>query len=257
MRAARTACKARSSGNRSRATCRGISVGVVRAGRLAVIRSDRKRRWLGGYNADVIAGEDSELVRAWTCSPRYMSSTKLDYPMATHDADMTSFQQWWRRSVRAGHAIGQRAHLNGNSALKDGMRERNSTLFWGLGSPCAILATAPFTHGLSLIALGAYGVLAWRVGAPQAGRYARGRLTLYALPHRGQNSRTRWACCGFLRTGSRAIMKSSNTSEAMTEAACQWKVGLLGAGLYLRRACEGVARHHQRECGRGMRPRAR
>jgi hypothetical protein len=43
--------------------------------------------------------------------------TKLDAPMATHDADIRRFGQWWRRAVRAGHAIGQRSYLNGRARL--------------------------------------------------------------------------------------------------------------------------------------------
>ena len=131
-------------------------------GGIAAIRSDVLRE-LGGYNPQVIAGEDSELgVRMGLAGYKV---TKLDLPMATHDANMTSFQQWWRRSVRAGHAIGQRAHLNGQSAARDGLRERNSTLFWGLALPVAIALTTVPTHGLSLLALGAYGLLGLRVWA--------------------------------------------------------------------------------------------
>ena len=127
---------------------------------IAAIRSDVLLE-VGGYNPNVIAGEDSELgVRMGLAGYKV---TKLDHPMATHDADMTTFHQWWRRAVRAGHAIGQRAHLNGKTALKDGMRERNSALFWGIVVPAAILVTAIPTNGLSFIGLGAYALLALRI----------------------------------------------------------------------------------------------
>jgi glycosyltransferase involved in cell wall biosynthesis len=69
---------------------------------------------LKGFNVDVIAGEDSEFgVRVGAAGHKV---TKLDAPMATHDADIRRFGQWWRRAVRAGHAIGQRSFLNGRSA---------------------------------------------------------------------------------------------------------------------------------------------
>lgn len=127
---------------------------------IAAIRSEVLLK-LGGYNPDVIAGEDSELgVRMGLAGYKV---TKLDHPMATHDADMTTFHQWWRRAVRAGHAIGQRAHLNGKTALKDGMRERNSALFWGIVLPAGILVTAIPTNGWSLLGVGAYALLAWRI----------------------------------------------------------------------------------------------
>lgn len=129
-------------------------------GGIAMIRSDVLRQ-LGGYNLDVIAGEDSELgVRMGLAGYKV---TKIDHLMATHDANMTSFQQWWRRAVRAGHAIGQRAHLNGKSALRDCVRERNSTLFWGIGLPCVTVVTALPSQGVSLFALGAYLLLGYRV----------------------------------------------------------------------------------------------
>lgn len=129
---------------------------------IAAIRSDVLRE-LGGYNPQVIAGEDSELgVRMGLAGYKV---TKLDYPMATHDAAITSFPQWWRRAVRAGHAIGQRADLNGRSVLKDGLRERKSALFWGLALPLLIVATLAPTNGWSLCALLAYaalGIKIWR-----------------------------------------------------------------------------------------------
>ncbi len=127
---------------------------------IAAIRSDVLIK-LDGYNPDVIAGEDSELgVRMGLAGYKV---TKLDHPMATHDANITTFYQWWRRAVRAGHAIGQRAHLNGKTAAKDAMRERNSALFWGIALPAAILMTAIPTHGWSLLALSAYALLGWRI----------------------------------------------------------------------------------------------
>lgn len=118
-------------------------------------------RMLGGFNPDVIAGEDSELgVRMRLAGYKV---TKIDQPMATHDANITSFRQWWKRAVRAGHAIGQRSHLNGRSILKDCVRERNSTWLWGIGVPLIVLVTLIPTKGLSAILLGGYSVLFYRV----------------------------------------------------------------------------------------------
>ncbi|MGF1643114.1 MAG: glycosyltransferase [Thiotrichales bacterium] len=130
-------------------------------GGISMIRASVFRE-LGGFNAEVIAGEDSELgVRMGLAGYRV---TKIDHAMATHDANMTTFNQWWRRAVRAGHAIGQRSHLNGATSHRDCVKERNSTWFWGIGLPLAALVLAPFTHGLSLLPLvGGYLLLAYRV----------------------------------------------------------------------------------------------
>lgn len=117
---------------------------------------------LGGFNEQVIAGEDSEFgVRVGAAGHQVL---KIDAPMATHDADIRLFSQWWRRAVRSGHAIGQRSYLNGRSAARDCARERASTVVWGLAWPAAMLALAVPTRGLSLVVLVAgYAALAMRV----------------------------------------------------------------------------------------------
>jgi glycosyltransferase involved in cell wall biosynthesis len=117
---------------------------------------------LNGFNAEVIAGEDSEFgVRVGGAG---FKVTKLDAPMATHDADIRRFGQWWKRAVRSGHAIGQRSYLNGRSAARDCMRERRSIVAWGLMLPAAVLLLALPTRGLALLVLAAgYGLLGMRV----------------------------------------------------------------------------------------------
>ena len=116
---------------------------------------------LGGYNPSVIAGQDSELGVRMKLAGYIVF--KIDAPMATHDAGIDTFRQWWKRSVRAGHAIGQRAYLNGNTPLRDCVHERRSTWFWGIGLPIIIALTSFPTNGLSLFALGGYLVLGSRV----------------------------------------------------------------------------------------------
>lgn len=116
---------------------------------------------LRGFDERVIAGEDSELgVRVAAAG---FKVTKIPQPMATHDADIRRFGQWWRRAVRAGHAIGQRFSLHGRSAARDCARERRSVLFWGAALPATILLLAPVSHGLSLLLAGGYLVLGQRI----------------------------------------------------------------------------------------------
>ena len=55
---------------------------------------------VGGYDPTVIAGEEPEMcvrLRAagWTVQ-------RIDAEMTLHDAAMTRFSQWWKRSVRSG-----------------------------------------------------------------------------------------------------------------------------------------------------------
>ena len=129
-------------------------------GGLSMVRASVFRD-LHGFNAQVIAGEDSELGVRMGLAGHVV--TKLDHAMAIHDANMTTFKQWWTRAVRAGHAIGQRAHLNGATAIKDCVKERNSTWFWGVGLPLAVVATLPVLPLLSGLLASGYAVLVFRV----------------------------------------------------------------------------------------------
>ncbi len=116
---------------------------------------------LKGFKPNVIAGEEPEFgVRMGLAGYKI---TKLDCSMATHDADITHFSQWWIRSVRGGHAIGQRVLINGDSRHKDCIKERNSTLFWGLFIPLLIVVLWVPTKGYSLLLIGAYFYLSYRV----------------------------------------------------------------------------------------------
>jgi glycosyltransferase involved in cell wall biosynthesis len=116
---------------------------------------------LRGFNAEVIAGEDSEFgVRVGLAGH---GMRKLEAPMASHDANIHRFSQWWTRSVRAGHAIGQRAQLHADDASHDCAKERRSTWFWGLTLPLTALLAAPATDGLSLLLLWGYLPLGWRI----------------------------------------------------------------------------------------------
>ncbi|MBI5270564.1 MAG: glycosyltransferase family 2 protein [Burkholderiales bacterium] len=136
-------------------------IGGLMMVRLAVFEA------LGGFRTEVIAGEDSEFGVRVALAGHHLR--KLDAAMATHDADMHRFDQWWTRAVRAGHAIGQRAHLHGRGPLQDCARERASTWAWGVALPALALALVPASRGASLLLLSAYGLLAWRIY-----RYRRG-----------------------------------------------------------------------------------
>lgn len=129
-------------------------------GGIFMVRVDVFRN-LGGFNTSVIAGEDSEFgVRL---SLAGYTVTKIDHNMAIHDANMTTFSQWWTRAVRAGHAIGQRAHLNGKTSVKDCVQERKSTLFWGIAVPLLALLLLVPTRGASILLVLGYLALALKV----------------------------------------------------------------------------------------------
>ncbi len=116
---------------------------------------------VGGFNAAMIAGEDSELGVRLALAGRHVM--KIDAPMATHRADIVRFSQWWRRSVRAGQALTHRYRLHGTSRLQDCRRAFWSTLIWGGVVPVSAFLFAPLTSGLSLLLLAAYGALMLRM----------------------------------------------------------------------------------------------
>jgi GT2 family glycosyltransferase len=133
----------------------GGAIGGVFAVRVCVFKA------LDGFREDMVAGEDSELgVRVRLAGHKI---TKIDASMAEHDADIRSFAQWWKRAVRAGHAIGQRYEAQGASAARDCVKELRSTVFWGIVLPLVALLGAPFSQGLSLVLLLGYPVLLLRV----------------------------------------------------------------------------------------------
>jgi GT2 family glycosyltransferase len=106
---------------------------------------------VGGFRPDVIAGEDDEFcIRVRQQGWKILM---IDAPMASHDAAITSFGQWWRRNRRAGHAYAQVAALHGGGDERYFVRDRRRILIWGLALPVAALAAAPFTHCISLLVL--------------------------------------------------------------------------------------------------------
>jgi GT2 family glycosyltransferase len=116
----------------------------------------RAFREVGGFRSDVIAAEDDEFsIRVRRQGWKILI---VDAPMASHDAAIGSFRQWWRRNRRAGHAYAQVAALHGGDECYF-VEERRKILFWSLALPMAALITAPFTYGISLpLALCLYGL---------------------------------------------------------------------------------------------------
>jgi GT2 family glycosyltransferase len=129
-------------------------------GGIMVVRISAFRR-VGGFDLDAIAGEEPDLgVRLLEAG---YSIIKIDRSMATHDAHIFTFRQWWTRAIRSGHALAHRYARHGQSSLRDGRREIFSTLLWGFGLPLVIVALLRATHWLSLSLIAAYVILGWRV----------------------------------------------------------------------------------------------
>jgi GT2 family glycosyltransferase len=139
-------------------------IGTAKAcGGDAMIRA-RAFRDVGGYDAAVIAGEEPEMcvrLRAagWTIE-------RIDAEMTLHDAAMFHFAQWWKRSLRAGHAYAEGFAMHGAPPERHRAKEHTSILFWGLGIPLIVIAAqivlslnAPRLVWIGLIPLLAYPLL--------------------------------------------------------------------------------------------------
>ena len=116
---------------------------------------------IGGFNSGLIAGEEPELcVRLRQQGWKIL---RISAEMTLHDAQMVKFGQWWNRTMRAGHAYAEGAWLHGKSPEKHWVKESKSIWFWGLILPLLVFSMLPLTQGWSLILLGGYPVLIYRI----------------------------------------------------------------------------------------------
>lgn len=112
-------------------------VGAARScGGDVLLRADALRQ-VGGFRADLIAGEEPELCVRLRASG--WSIWRLDVEMTRHDAAISSFWQWWKRTVRTGYAFAQGSHIHGAMPERHWVREARSACFWGLGLPLVFL----------------------------------------------------------------------------------------------------------------------
>jgi GT2 family glycosyltransferase len=137
---------------------------------------------VGGFNPALIAGEEPEMCvrlrrRDWEIS-------RLTAEMGVHEAGITRFSQWWRRSLRAGHATAEARAMHGDDPENHAIRRVISNYLWGAAVPLiALVATARAGLDAGALALtGAWGALGWRVYASCRGqRVGRRDALLYSL----------------------------------------------------------------------------
>ena len=114
---------------------------------------------IGGYDDGLIAGEEPEMCLRMRRAGFRIHRIACD--MTRHDAAMSRFAQWWRRSVRAGYAAAEGAH----GQIADGFNRRitRSNVLWGFALPGLAFAMTLATAGASLLLLCLYAVLFCRV----------------------------------------------------------------------------------------------
>lgn len=92
---------------------------------------------VGGYRESLIAGEEPELcVRLRAAGYRIW---RLDSEMTLHDANITSFKQWWNRTVRAGYAFAEGSSIHGAAPEYHWVAETRRAQFWAIFLPILIL----------------------------------------------------------------------------------------------------------------------
>ncbi len=116
---------------------------------------------VGGYNPSLIAGEEPELcVRLRQQGGKIL---RIDAEMTLHDAAMTRFSQWWKRTQRAGHAYAEGAFLHGAPPERHWVKESRSIWLWGLGIPAIALVGAGLTQGWSLLLFLGYPLMTFKI----------------------------------------------------------------------------------------------
>lgn len=153
-------------------------IGVIRAfGGDVMVRVDAFEA-AAGYRDELIAGEDPELaIRLRQAGGQLW---RLDIEMTSHDAAMTRFSQWWKRTVRAGYAFALGASIHGAPPERHWVRESRRAWFWGLLLPAVALLAAlnglafatplvAFAYGLQVIRLAIRVRGPWQFRAASAG----------------------------------------------------------------------------------------
>lgn len=125
----------------------------------AVVRTEAFLQ-VEGYREDLIAGEEPELCLRLRWAG--WEVLRLDHEMTRHDAAMTRFSQWWRRSVRAGHAYAEVSRRSRSGPIHLWIRQTRSNYLYAALLPIAAVLALP-TAGASLLLLLAYPVLFYRV----------------------------------------------------------------------------------------------
>lgn len=142
---------------------------LMRAGAFAAV---------GGFTPTLIAGEEPELcVRLRGAGWQVW---RLDAEMTRHDAAITRFGQWWRRTRRAGHAFAEGAAIHGAPPERHNVAATRRALIWGAALPLTAILGGLLIYPafLLLLALPAQALrLWWRDGdAARAGFLVMGRI---------------------------------------------------------------------------------
>lgn len=119
-------------------------------------------RQVGGFDESLIAGEEPELcLRLRRAGGKVL---RINADVSIHDVHMSSFYQWWKRTLRSGYGTAECAWRYGRGPERFCVRTSASTWLWALLLPVLAVVLAEPTHGLSLLAvLALYLLQAFRI----------------------------------------------------------------------------------------------
>ena len=134
---------------------------------------------VGGYNPSLIAGEEPEMCvrlrqKGWEI-------WRLDAGMALHDAAMTRFSQWWKRTRRGGYAAAEGMAMHGRAPEYHGVRAVIRALSWGAVLPLAILVLSLAVSPWALLLLLAYPAQVGRIALRDGGTRAAWESAIFLM----------------------------------------------------------------------------
>jgi GT2 family glycosyltransferase len=121
----------------------------------------RAHREVGGFDADLAAGEEADL--ALRLRDAGWEIVRLDADMAVHDAGMRTLGEWWRRAARTGEAWARLAARYHRHPARLGVRESASTWLWTGAVPLATVGATWAVGAPGLALLAAYPLLWLRI----------------------------------------------------------------------------------------------
>lgn len=106
---------------------------------------------VGGYDGSLLAGEEPEMTARMR--EQGWEIWRIGAAMTEHDARMTSFRQWWRRTQRGGFGYAQVWSVTRTLSQRLYGRQIRSAFTWTIALPAVIILAAILLHQALLLLL--------------------------------------------------------------------------------------------------------
>lgn len=117
---------------------RGAQIGEVAAcGGIFLIRASVYTS-AGGFDPRLLTGEEADLCSRVRASGHRV--VRLNTPMASHDSNLLTFRDWWRRAVWGGYGDALEYQIRSGDVSPARRRETRSVILWVLVVPLAAIA---------------------------------------------------------------------------------------------------------------------